>query len=256
MTRTDEFDIDDELAAHLRRTLHSLADTITEDDLCLASASPAKARAVPRSRRRRRIALASFAGAAALGLAAWNQLGDPGEIVRIPSEDALMTGFAEEGGEWWLIPSDSLHPGVPPAHCMAAVEFVGKAQNAPGMEWSTFGVVYGEVSDPGRSDACNDEQPWLANPARFEMGWSRMGSGDDPDSAWGYSAAFHPTVTEIRVAVDDRQAFTVDTEPLSDRPEGPRFAAFTVPPDSREVTMELFTSDGAEVLEWTRPTGG
>lgn len=189
---------------------------------------------------------------AGLGVA-WNQL-DEGEIVRIPTDAALMNGSAEEGGEWWLIPSADVHPNVESPVCdppTAAVDFVSEASNRPGQEWNTGGAVYGESPPP---PACQDETAWLANPARFSMGSSRLGPSDDggdETTAWGYSAAFHPTITQIEVTADDHAPFVVDTVALPERPDGPRFAAFTTPADTGQVTIELRTADGTAVLEWT-----
>jgi hypothetical protein len=105
------------------------------------------------------------------------------------------------------------------------------------------------VADPQRSDSCFTEAGWLADPARFEMGATRLGDNDDPDSAWGYFAAAHPTITEARVTADQHRPFIVETVPLPERPDGPRFLAFTVPPDTRNVTVDLLTADGTTVTE-------
>jgi hypothetical protein len=246
----DDFDIDDRLAAHLRRTLRAVAETVTDDPQEFA---PALARD-PSSGRRRwpALALAAVLGATTVGLVAWNRLGDPGEIVRIPTEAALMSGTAEGGGEWWLIPSAVVHPSnfsSPCDHIPAAVDFVSADTNKRGQEWNTGGVVYGEALATQRP-FCISEASWLANPARFEMGSTRLGPDNDPGSAWGYYAVFHPTVTQVEVIADKQRPFVVNTVPLAERRDGPRFAAFTLAPDTRNVTVKLRTADGTTLLEW------
>lgn len=167
-----------------------------------------------------------------------------------PTSTALIAGTTPEGTHWWLIPSAAIHPSPSCKPPTAAAELVSEATNQPGHEWNTGGVVYGEIIEPTRADSCYDEANWLANPARFDMGATRLGDKDDPNSAWGYFATVHPTVTRISVTADDEEGFTVDTEPLPRRPTGPRFAAFTVPPDTRNVTLRLLTTDGTAVIEW------
>jgi hypothetical protein len=252
----DDFDIDDRLAAHLRRTLRAVAETVTDDVEEFASAAPAR-NTVTRHRRWPALALAAVLGATTVGLVAWNRLGDPGEIVRIPIEAALMSGTAAGGGEWWLIPSAVVHPSnfsSPCDHVLAAVDFVSAATNKPGQEWNTGGVLYGEALATSGS-FCHSEASWLANPARFTMGSTRLGPDNDPDSAWGYFGAFHPTVTQLEVIADHQRPFVVNTVPLSERRDGPRFAAFTLAPDTRNVTVKLRTADGTTLLEWPAGPG-
>lgn len=247
----DDFEINDRLAAHLRRTLHAVVETVTDDLQEFAPLTPTRS-SVTRRRRWPALALAAVLGATTVGLVAWNRLGDPGEIVRIPTEAALMSGTAEGTGEWWLIPSAVVHPSLfssPCDHIPAAVDFVSAATNKPGLEWNTGGVLYGEAV-AASADFCHNEASWLANPARFTMGSTRLGPDNDPDSAWGYFAAFHPTVTQVEVTADDQRPFLVNTVPLPERRDGPRFAAFTSPPDTRGVTVKLRTADGTTLLEW------
>lgn len=114
------------------------------------------------------------------------------------------------------------------------------------------GVAYGEPpAAPAAGEVCPDEASWMANPARFDMGHSRMGPHDDPHSAWGYYATVHPTVRQVRVVVDDDRPFVVDTKPLPERPEGPRFVGFAVPPGTRHVTVELLAADGSTVIKFS-----
>jgi hypothetical protein len=258
MNTVGDFDNDDRLAAHLRRTLHTVADTVTGGSVDRATVRAAETPVRHRSGRRLAVALAAITALAGLGVA-WNQL-DEGEIVRIPTEAALLAGSTEEGGDWWLIPSANVHPSQEPPRCdppPASVVFVSEASNRAGQEWNAGGVVYGEP--PAPPDICHDEDAWLASPARFGMGSSRLGPSDDggdEETAWGYYAAFHPTVTRVLVTADGHAPFAVDTVPLPKRPDGPRFAAFTTPSDTLEVTIELFTADGTRVLEWTSKRGG
>lgn len=248
MTTTDDLDINDPLAAHLRRTLHAVADTVTDDQPePMTPGAPRR----PATRRAKRpiVLVASLGVLAACSLAALHQL-EPGEIERIPTEAALIAGTTANRTNWWLIPSAAIHPS--PARCNppAAAELVSEATNKAGQEWNTGGVVYGDPINPTRADSCYDETTWLANPARFAMGATRLGDNDDPSSPWGYFTTVHPTITTINVTADDQDPITVDTEPLPERPDGPRFAAFTVPPDTHTVTVQLRTADGTTAVEW------
>lgn len=162
---------------------------------------PASTDGAQRTRLKRAVVVVASVGAvAACGAVARQQL-EPGEIGDMPACD-------------------------PP---IAAVELVSADSNKPGHEWNTGGVTYGDPDDIG-PDGCYDEPAWLANPSMFDMGATRLGDNDDPDSAWGYFATVHPTITSIDVLADDQVRFSIDTKPLPERPNGPRFAAFTVPP--------------------------
>ena len=247
-TETLERPGDEELVAHLRRTLRAVVDAVIPDD---APVSRAQTRPIDlgatRRRRRWRVAVPTLAALMALSLVAWHQLG-PGEIERIPVEAAILNGTAPEGGQWWLIPSQAVHPSwqAIPSSCAAAVELVSAAGNRPGAEWNTGGVAYGESTGP---TGCYDESRWLADPTQFSMGSTRLGNGDDSNTAWGYFAAVHPTVATIEVFVDEAASFVVDTQPLPDRPDGPRFAAFTVPADTVDVLVRVRSADGAILVE-------
>jgi hypothetical protein len=238
MTMTDEH-----LEAHLRRTLRAVAETVPEDQRPVA---PPRARPARRGRRLAVVAV-GLAGASGLGLVAWDRWED-GEIRRIPTEAAIVEGRAEAGGAWWLLPSAELHPQA----CPASVELVSAARNRSGAEWNTGGVVYGELVDPRQP--CPDQGPWLADPTRFSLGSSSLGTsadGWDEDTAVGWFGTFHPTVARLRVTAPDGGTSVVDTVPLPEDPDGPRFAAFTTPPGERRGTVvTLLRADGSTVVEW------
>jgi hypothetical protein len=84
----------------------------------------------------------------------------------------------------------------------------------------------------------------------FDMGATRLGDNDDPNSAWGYFATTHPSITQVRVTADQHPPFIVETVALPERPDGPRFFGFTVPPDTHNVTIDLLAADGTTVIEW------
>ncbi len=258
MSSLDDPDLDDRLSGHLRRTLHAVADTVVDGSPVPMAAPPAEMRGRARSGRRLVAALAAVA--VLIGVAiGWNQL-DEGEIVRIPTDAAVMSGTADEGGRWWLIPSAIVHPGQRSDGCdppTAAVDYVSEASNRPGQEWNTGGVAYGEP--PAPPEQCHDEAAWLAAPPLFSMGSTRLGPSDDggdDTTAWGYYLAVHPTITRVRVTVDEDPSSVVATVALPRRPDGPRFAAFTTPADTGTVSIELISADGRIVSKRTWDRGG
>jgi hypothetical protein len=239
MTMTDEL-----LSDHLRRTLHAVAVTVTDEP---RPEAPPSRRRPPRRGRRLAVAAVGLAGASGLGLVAWDRWED-GEIRRIPTEAALMEGTATSGGDWWLLPSTAVHEVA----CPAQVEFVSAASNQVGAEWNTGGVGYGEFAGPPQG--CPDPAPWLLQPARFNLGSTTVGPSADgwaEDTDIGWFGAFHPTVTHLRVTVPDGTASVVATAPLPDDPDGPRYAGFTTPPGTHRGTrVALLRADGSIVLEW------
>lgn len=245
----------DQLDAHLRRTLHAVAETVT-DDTIVDTAVPGSAAVRRPSTRRRALALVALVACGVLGLVGWKAI-NPDAIVRIPTESAIMSGSAEHGGEWWLFPAQVMSPGFA-SECdplPASVIFVSAAANQPGDEMNAGGVTYGEAG----ASICVDPASYLANPARIEMGSMRLGpsnDGGDPSTAWGYFAAVHPTVSEIRVKTDDETELVVSTVTLPGRSDGPRFAGFTTPPDTETGTIELRTADGTTVLVRPLRNGG
>ena len=236
----DDLDVlEAELGPRLRRTLTAVAGNAPEG----AAAMSLEARV----RGGRRVVAAGIACVVAVGfLAAWNAR-EPGEIERVPIETALMSGSAE-GGRWWLLPSVHERCGVR----RPGVEFVADATNKPGLEWNTGGAEYGEPSSS--QYACEqqpDEASWMGEPARAALSYTRVGRERD-DSAWGFYGAFHPTVAAIEVLVDNTKAFVVKTVPRAERPDGPRYAAFTVPPDARTVETRLLDADNRAIPGGTR----
>jgi hypothetical protein len=120
---------------------------------------------------------------------------------------------------------------------------VTAARNLPGSEWDTAGVAYGE---PPNDNGCFvfDEQTWQSDPARFEYTRTRVGRQDDPDSEWISAMAVHPNAIGIEVTIDGSAAFTVRTESLPGRPDGPRFAAFSAPSDTNTIDIALIDKAG------------
>jgi len=256
MRTLDDFDIDPRLAAHLRRTLHAVADTIDDDVHDQVGVIPEGPSATRPRTRRRALALVAVLALGAVSLVGWKVF-NPDAIVRIPTEEALMGGAAEEGGAWWLLPTEAMTGQSsscnPPE---SSVVFVSAASNRSGDEMNAGGVVYGE---PSAASPCHDVSSWLANPARFDIGRTRLGpsnDGGDESTAWGYFATVHPSVTKVRVTADDHPAFEVLTAPLRGRPDGPRFAGFTTSPDTRLVTVQLIDEAGTIVIEWPLRSGG
>lgn len=240
-------DLERELGQQIRRTLVAVAD-----HACALEVNRRPALSDRRRRwRQRGWITAAAVGVAALGAVAWNAL-ESGDIERIPVEAALMHGQAAEGGDWWLIPSQALHEPFAdvPSTCAAMVEIVASASNRPGLPWRTGGVSYGEPS-ASSSLGCLNEATWLADPTKLNMGATRLGPGDDPDTAWGFFAAVHPTVGRVEVHADGELIQVAPTRALKDRPDGPRFTAFTVPADTSVVEVKFLDRDGTVITSVT-----
>ncbi|MDE0805880.1 MAG: hypothetical protein OSA99_21465 [Acidimicrobiales bacterium] len=221
----DDLDLlERDLGDQLRRTLHAVADTPPSIDRS-------------RSARRRRV----FGGAALAavvaigGVAAW-QSHDDGEIVRIPVEQALITGEGSSG-DWWLLPSQ--HTDVC-GNPMPGVELVSGQINKPGYEWNTGGVAYGEH---GEDPCVFDGWERLGDPALSNIGYSRIGYERD-STPWGGFGAVHSSVTAVRVSADDSAPFVTESVPRADDPDGPRYVAFSMPSDTVSVTIETIDADG------------
>lgn len=253
---TDDLDllIDPDLDRRLRRTLHAVAETVTDEP----SPVPARtARTDDRSRkRRRRVAALALA---ALPLVAFAYVLGPEYVDQIPPRDAFITGEAA-GERYWVVPAfhaDGCGETAP------GVELVTESRNNVGQEWDTGGFAYGEWTPPppGRdlrpseergqaleSDepACVDidESAWLADPSRFAAMHGRLGA--DEAGPWITVLAVHPSVAEVRFSANGTTQ-TVSTTPEPSRPDGPRYAVFTVAGDEVLTQWALLTAEGAEV---------
>ena len=233
----DDLDtLEADLGDHLRHALHAVADHADVHE------------APPLARRRwRRLATTAVAAIIAVGAAAAFLAQNEDAIVRIPVEEALMSGEAASGG-WWLLPTDAVVDGC--AADTGGVVLVAEEVNRPGSELNAGGVNYGEPS--GSAYACTpaDETSWLADPTRASIGHSRLGYGRD-DTPWGIYGTFHPTVEAIRVNTDD-DSFLVKTVAHDDRPSGPRYIAFTVPAATSTAELELIDAEGNTITSVVR----
>ena len=246
---------DTALIEHLRRTLHAVAETVTDDEQ-----APTVAPAVPfdRSRRnpaRKNVAILAAVAVTGLGLVAWNTF-DDGEIERIPTEAALMQG-STDGFDWWLIPSAVIGHTNPCDVPFPGVELVSASTNKPGQEWNTGGVNYGknilddqapEAGGTVTYDCSNpqsefDEAAWFNDPRLMNVGFTRLGRDDDPHSPWAAFAAMHPTIDHINVIVDGETVDTIDTVTKTDEPDGVRYAGFTIPSDVCIFRLDYLEAD-------------
>jgi len=253
MNTTDTPD-DTEFIAHLRRTLHTVAETITDDATKNDSPPAPLVRRTGRRAKRKHIVAATAVAVAGLGLVAWNTFED-GEIERIPTEDAIMSG-ATDGYQWWLIPSAAIGHTNPCGVAFPGVELVSAATNRPGQEWNTGGVNYGRnllddaTTDSGGTfsyDCSNptsefDETAWFNDPTLMNVGFTRLGRNNDSGSPWGAFAALHPTIEHIDVIVDGATIDTVDTVTKVDEPNGVRYAGFTIPADVCTFRLDYRTT--------------
>lgn len=221
-----------ELGDRLRHTLRTVADNTQVTD------------APPLARRRwRRMAGVAVAAIISVGSAAAFMAQNDDAIVRLPVEQALMSGRAASG-EWWLFPTDAVggcpkNPGV---------VLVAEEINKPGNELNAGGVSYGEPPRSNVACAPHDEAAWLDDPGRTDIGYSRLGFEHD-DTPWGVYGTFHPTVRAIRVNADNAPPFVIDTVSRHDRPDGPRFVAFSLPADTHLARLELLGENGTSVRD-------
>lgn len=242
MSDTIDFDpVDEQLDAHLRRTLTTVAATITDTTRDASGTSQLR-------RRRRAVSIASVAAIATAALAsvAWNKF-DEGEIDRIPVEAAVLTGSAD-GFDWWLIPSAAIEGHTNPCGVpMPGVEVVSDDANKPGLEWNTGGVAYGEPVGIAKYTCSADEREvdeaaWLGDPRQLDGLFTRLGDNDNPDSPWITAFAVHPSVTELEISVDNDAPINPRTVALPTRPSGPRYAAAVLPADACHVTIRFFAN--------------
>lgn len=235
-----------DVEAHLRRTLQVVATSVR------VPAAPAERSAEGRGRshrrRRGRTVVAAVAVAVSVGgLAAWNSRG-PGEIERIPTEAALMSATTD-GYDWWLIPAAAIGHTSRCGDPMPGVEVVSADSNKPGLEWNTMGIAYGEPV--GRNIECTDPTPeldearWLSDPAQFANGATRLGDGSDETSPWVATFAVHPTVRTINLVADGVSQQPVPTFADPTQPDGPRYAAIPLAPETCSITVELIVETEA-----------
>ena len=239
---TDELTVDAELDRRLRRTLHAVADTVTEapDAAVLPPAPPA------RRNRRRRALVAAGCGLAAVPLAAFAYGRLSSEYVQALPPPGVVQSGEMDGIRYWLV--ESFHEDAC-GRQMAGVELLSEARNRVGQEWSSSGMAYGDQVDDAPGCPTIDEAAWLADPARAAVSWTRLGG--DPTSSeesgpWGAMIAVHPTVRSVTVEAAGLPEQRVPTAPLPDDPTGPRYAAVVVPEDAGVVTVSL-VHDGERV---------
>lgn len=210
------------LALLLRHTLHTVADTLTEDDFIEAGTDTTR-----KPHRRRRILVGLGAVAIPVVLAA----GAGAAIVRegpeyvdtIPPQDIVLRGSVD-GSRYLLIESDRTDECGQP---VTGVELVEEKKNLLGSEWNTTGYEYGEYAETD-CGYVNDPSRYLKNPALFNASGAEVGDS----FVWVY--AVHPDVTSVRITsagyTKDLDVYEVD---------GAGYAAFEVPQDMDEYTSEL-----------------
>lgn len=237
---TDLDTLEAELGDRLRHTLRTIADQPIVHD------------APPLVRRRwRRVAAITAAALIAVGTAAAFMAQNDDAIVELPTDRALMTGEAASG-DWWLFPTDAVVDGCPSV--TAGVVLVAEEINRPGAELNAGGVVYGEPPTSATACAPHDEQSWLQDPSRADIGHVRLGF-ERSDTPWGVYGTFHPTIRTVRVQPDGAEPFVVDTVAREDRPDGPRFVAFTLPADTESADLSFVDANGTTVAVINRSFG-
>lgn len=236
---TDLDTLEAELGDRLRHTLRTIAE------------QPVVHAAPPLVRRRWRRVAAITAAVIAVGTAAAFMAQNNDAIVELPTDRALMSGEAVSG-EWWLFPTDALIDGCPSV--TGGVVLVAEEINRPGAELNAGGVVYGEPPTSATACAPHDEQSWLQNPSRADVGHSRLGF-ERSATPWGVYGTFHPTIRTVRVQPEGAEAFVVDTVARKDRLDGPRFVAFTLPADTESADLDLVDANGTTVAVINRSFG-
>lgn len=225
--------LEDELGGQLRHTLHTVAGTVDVTDA-----------ATPLARRRwRRTTVFGVPAVLAVGAAAAFAAQNDDAIVRLPVEQALVSGEASSG-DWWLLPTNAVVSAC--YGQMPGVVLVAEEINKPGQELNAGGVAYGEPPSSNVACAPHDTDSWLSEPGRAEFGHSRLGFEQD-NTPWGVYGTVHPTVTSLRVTVDDGAPTTVQTVARPDSPDGPRYAAFVVPADAVTARIDLLDAAGEVV---------
>ena len=244
---TDPLDVDPALAERLRRTFTAVAGTITLErpDEQAARRPPA---APPARGRRKRAGVVAGSAIAALGLAAFAYATIGSEYVQdgdLPPKNPIASGRLD-GVQFWLVPS--FHRDVC-GRPMPGVELVSAPMNKPGQEWNTGGMAYGEWRESSPGCPAVNEAPWLADPSKAAVGWTRLGAADR--GPWGAMVAVHPSVTSVVVQTMGLEK-RISTAPRADAPRGPRYAALAVPEKSAIVKLLLQDRKGATVAIVTR----
>jgi hypothetical protein len=210
----------EDVEQRVRRTLHTVAGTLTEATFADASRSSA-ARA---PRRRRRIALAVGAVAVPLALAASAIVRDGPEYVDTIPQDRIVMSGSVDGSRYLLIESDRTDECGQP---VTGVELVEERENLLGSEWNTTGYEYGEYVDTPCGYVI-DTSRYLEDPALFDS------SGTEVGDSWVWVFAVHPEVTAVRITsgdyTEDLRVYEVD---------GAGYAPFEVPKGLDEYTSEL-----------------
>ena len=204
----------------LRHTLHTVAETVTED----AFANTTRYTATPKPHRRRRIApvVGAVAVPFALAAAALIRVG-PEYVDAIPPERIVMTGSVD-GSRYLLIESDRTDECGQP---VTGVELVEERENLIGSEWNTTGYEYGEYVER-KCGYVIDTSRYLKNPALYDSSGAEVGDS----FVWVY--AVHPDVTAVRITSGD------DTRDLKVyEVDGAGYAPFDIPTDMEEYASEL-----------------
>jgi hypothetical protein len=208
------------VAQHLRNTLRTVAETVTED-ACTAATSDT---ATPKPRRRWRVALGIGALAIPVALAAAVFVREGPEYVdTIPRDQIVMTGSVD-GSRYLLVESDRADECGQPVN---GVELVEERENLLGSEWNTTGYEYGEYTDT-ECGYVIDASRYLKNPALFDSSGSEVGDS----FVWVF--AVHPDVTTVRITSGDYTKDLVVYEV-----DGAGYAPFEIPKDMDEYTSEL-----------------
>lgn len=214
----------DLLEERLRSTLHSVADTLTEDTLAERPAPAPRSR----SRRWRRIGLGLGAVLVPTALAASAVVHHGDEYVdTIPPSQIVVSG--EVDGEGYLLVESDRTDGC--GNPVAGVELVVESRNLLGSEWDTSGYQYGQP----RATDCGtayDTSPRLRHPELYSSSGAWLGDS----FVWVY--AVHPDVTAVRIIAGD------DTEDLPvHEVDGAGYAVYEIPENVDAYTSELLLGD-------------
>lgn len=225
----------------VRSTLHTVAETVTEDAFAHAG-RPAEAR---KPRWKKRIALG--VGVLTLipaGMATATIVNVPGDeyVEPIPHERVVASGSVD-GSRYLLIESNRTDECGNP---VTGVELFDVSKNPAGSEWNTTGYEYGEYVDKP-CGYVNDASRYLTDPALFNASGAQVGDS----MVWVY--AVHPDVDTVRITSGDDFTKELQVHPV----DGAGYAPFEIPDGMTEYTSELLI-DGQVVpgSEQERTVGG